>query len=87
MNTGVIWLWDIRDHIGFDLHERWGSHVAYESDEEFESEAQKLVQNAADVLLAYRKRIVSPEVAANQLLEHPSPANFLAAGMAFALER
>jgi hypothetical protein len=59
LNTGVIWLWHVRDHSAFDLHERLATHATYESDEQFEPEAERLMQKAADALLAYRDRLTT----------------------------
>jgi hypothetical protein len=64
LNVGVMWLWQPGDqhHVYFDLGDRVESFVAYESDEQFEREAQRLAARAAQELGRYRALI--PDVAA-----------------------
>jgi hypothetical protein len=84
LNTGVIWLWHVRDHIAFDLHQRVATHARYESDEQFRAEAESLVRKAADAVLAYRERLTSPRAVADELARQSHP-DHEDVGMAFAL--
>jgi hypothetical protein len=84
LNVGVMWLWNVSDHLAFDVFLRIGGFVSYVSDSQFAPECDRLAQLALAQLNEWRRCFSSiAETAAFLAARSPSTANdCLNAGMA-----
>jgi hypothetical protein len=84
LNVGVMWLWNVADHLVFDIFLRIGQYVPYVSDSQFAPETDRLAQLALAQLTEWRRSFPSvAETAAVLSASTLSTANdCLNAGMA-----
>jgi hypothetical protein len=60
LNVGVNFQWYPQDHLSFDIGYREAGFVEYESDEQFEAEAQGFAELAKTKVLEIREQLCSP---------------------------
>jgi hypothetical protein len=75
LNVGVMWLWHERDHFSFDVGYRIEDFKSFRNKAQFEREAMRLAQRAADQVAKYRQLFSSPEATADHLLARCDPKN------------
>jgi hypothetical protein len=64
LSIGINWLWSEKDYWSFDVGDRVTEYVEYESDAQFEPEAQRLATRAAREVTRYRARFATATHAA-----------------------
>jgi hypothetical protein len=88
LNVGVMWLWQERDDLAFDVGYRLEDFVTFRNKAQFEREAARLVAKAAEKVEAYRAQFASAAAAADYLGQHcnvKSPWSLYNAGVACGL--
>jgi hypothetical protein len=64
LSIGINWLWSEKDYWAFDVGHRVTDYVEYESDAQFEPEAERLATRAAREVTRYRARFATAAHAA-----------------------
>lgn len=67
LNTGVNWLWVDRNYFAYDIGERTGSFVAFQTEEQFKTDVQKIGNRAVEIVGQYRQKFPSIESVAHHL--------------------
>ena len=55
LNVGCMWLWNIKQHISFDVGHRVNGFIRYENEEQFGHAAEKLAAGALEKVGEYRR--------------------------------
>jgi len=63
LNVGVNFQWYPKDHLSFDIGYREAGFIEYESDEQFETEALELAEQAKTKVLELREKMSDPQSA------------------------
>ena len=56
LNVGCMWLWDVKQHISFDVGGRVEPFARFHDDAQFEGLADTLAEHAAKEVIQYRSR-------------------------------
>jgi hypothetical protein len=55
LNVGCMWLWVEKDYVSFDEGNRVEKHAEFQAESQFEAEATRLADRAAEEILRYRR--------------------------------
>lgn len=72
--VGVMWLWSRQGGFRFDLGRRLERFISFRNKSQFEREAQRLAQRAAEAVLAQRTKFSSVEGASEAIIDAISPS-------------
>jgi hypothetical protein len=56
LNVGCMWLWNVHDHLSFDVGHRVTGFQPFETEQQFGPIAQQLAEQAGDKVAEYRER-------------------------------
>jgi len=75
LNVGCMWLWNIKQHISFDVGYRVNGFFRYENEEQFGHAAEKLAAGALEKVGEYRRIFRSIHDVSNYYVEN-APKGF-----------
>jgi hypothetical protein len=75
LKVGAMWLWLPRERFSFDVRQRSEKFATFHNKSQFEREAARLAQKAADRVEAHRAQFVDPRSVAEYLLRHEDNGN------------
>jgi hypothetical protein len=75
LNVGCMWLWNIKQHISFDVGFRLNEFVPFESEEQFKPVADRLAVGALEKVEGYRRLFRSIHDVSNYYFEN-APQGF-----------
>lgn len=75
LNVGCMWLWNVKQHISFDVGYKVNGFLSYENEEQFGSAANKLATGALEKVVEYRRIFRSIRDVSNYYIEN-APKGF-----------
>ena len=71
LNVGCMWLWNVHEHLSFDVGYRVDDFQPFETEQQFGLVAQQLAEHARDKVAEYRERFRTVGQVSDYYLQNP----------------
>jgi hypothetical protein len=71
LNVGCMWLWNVHDHLSFDVGHRVTDFQPFETEQQFNPIAHQLAEQAGDKVAEYRERFRTVGQVSDYYMQNP----------------